>query len=132
MRQPCTVTLSTCISYQSTLSTSRLEAMEALFRIPSLQALLPSLAIKTPPQQIQPRESQKKMRNSTQHLMLTFGKMITKAHAQQLMKQSISFESLEKWKTDTKDRRTFINLLKKKKVNSKILRERLSQFFFKC
>ena len=108
------------------------EAMEALFSVEPLHALLPSLAIRTPQQQIQHWALQKQKRNSVQRLMRVFGKKITRAHTQQLIKMNVSFETPERWKSESKDRKEFTDTLKKRKINSKILRERLSLFFFKC
>lgn len=47
------------------------------------------------------------------------------------MNLDVTFETLEKWKGESKDKEDFIDTLKKKRVKSKILREKLSLFFFK-
>jgi hypothetical protein len=105
--------------------------MEALFMVSELHDLLHSLVVRTPQQQLYHWTQQKLVRSRVQHLIRVFGKKITTAHAKQLMNLKITLEMLEKWRAESRDKQHFLDTLKKNKVKSTILRERLTVFFFK-
>lgn len=104
--------------------------MEALFTWTSLHDILDSLDIRTPRQQINLWTVQKTTRRAVQQLVISFGKLITKAHAGQLTKLGITKEILDQWKERAKDVHDFANILRREKVNSKKLQDNLCLFYF--
>ena len=106
--------------------------MECLFTQTPLQDLLPSLTFRTSQQQINRWNQQKQCYNTTQKLVRFFSSVkITKAQAKRLVTLKISHDLLRRWKEISKDVEDYIEILKKHKINSKVLRAKLCQFFFR-
>ena len=103
------------------------EAMERIMTKTDLVDLLSSLPIRSPIQQLGAWATQKNRHHRVTDILSSLGKGITNSQAQRLNALGLSYEALCDLRSSSKDSVEFSELLFKKGVKSKAVREKLQK-----
>ena len=115
------------LTYTAHRALSDVEALERIIVKTPLVSLLSSLPCKSPEKQIGAWCAQKDLRSRSTRLLSSLGKKITATQAKRLDSLSLSYEALIELRASSKDGEDFTSALHKRGVNSKKLREKLTQ-----